>query len=280
MKQYKDRPINALSDIQAPPPTPDDGSIQHWNRDMSAQVRARLQAGVYEDEVINVLEAIDRPGLGRLLIAEFPTTRQITIYPPNQKVKNRGGDTNAWAVPTDQKKSLARGVVMFIDPSNALTEVDGEGGGSNVFIYFDPFARTAGCTGNPTGRQCLSVEPNEVLLHELVHALRDAEGIETNQTWSMPQQRYDNLEEFMAILLTNIYSSERGKTKFRQDHQDDATPLKDAWATSEGFLTDKLNNWGVGKFCTDHDALATAIAGLNISFNPVRVFKARQRGTP
>ena len=80
---------------------------------------------------------------------------------------------------------------------------------------------------------------DETLLHELVHSLRQAKGQEdpdrlkapfpvlrggekTSAGMDTPQnslsQIYDTLEEFTAILITNIYRSENGRQGLRRDH--------------------------------------------------------------
>ncbi|MDQ3650097.1 MAG: hypothetical protein M3458_07470 [Acidobacteriota bacterium] len=64
------------------------------------------------------------------------------------------------------------------------------------------------------------ISPDETLFHELVHSLRRA------RTWTTPTNYldhtpltdgFDNIEEFYAVLVTNIYSSESGRT-LRRDH--------------------------------------------------------------
>jgi hypothetical protein len=85
---------------------------------------------------------------------------------------------------------------------------------------------------------------DEVLLHELVHALRQGLGQEDNATlppprsdmglggitelegnpstpWPAPTtitQVYNNIEEFVAILITNIYRSENRRDGLVRDH--------------------------------------------------------------
>lgn len=58
-------------------------------------------------------------------------------------------------------------------------------------------------------------DPDQMLFHELVHALRAVMGV----TYSSPtNQHYDNEEEYLAIVLTNIYMSSQGAVTFRGDH--------------------------------------------------------------
>ena len=64
--------------------------------------------------------------------------------------------------------------------------------------------------------------PDEILFHELVHALR---GTSAQYMSLIPLsgglKRYDSREEFIAVLATNIYISDpsnRSKTGLRRDH--------------------------------------------------------------
>ena len=84
----------------------------------------------------------------------------------------------------------------------------GSGSGSNVCVYFTSQDHLKELT-SPGGR------PDEVLLHELVHALRMAQG--RSLCLFMPDN-YDTIEEFYAILIANIYRSECGYRTLRASH--------------------------------------------------------------
>src|SRR5262249_1448294 len=89
------------------------------------------------------------------------------------------------------------------------------GGGSDTVLYFTPGAgRSSACSGaGGAGSQ-----DDEVLLHELVHCLRRMQGL--HNPVPTVDKGYDNEEEFLAIVVTNVYMSVKyGKTaQFRADH--------------------------------------------------------------
>jgi hypothetical protein len=91
----------------------------------------------------------------------------------------------------------------------------GEGGGSGSTISFTPDV-----TDRIHGP---GHEPDEILLHELVHALRALLG---QKRCEAVGDRFDNIEEFGAILITNIYRSECGRSGLRGDHTVDDCPGK------------------------------------------------------
>jgi hypothetical protein len=57
--------------------------------------------------------------------------------------------------------------------------------------------------------------PDEVLYHELVHASRYVNGVFDGEPVN---KGYDDAEEYLAIVLTNIYMSEKGQWIFAGDH--------------------------------------------------------------
>lgn len=132
----------------------------------------------------------------------------------------------------------------------------GKGTGSSVDIYF-----TA------------SRDPNhadETLLHELVHATRQVTGVR----FHMPvNEGYSNLEEFIAVVVENVYRSEKRRTHLR-DYR--GVPIDPA-----NFLDNpKLNpspRLLLGQFRSMQPSFFAALAKIGpatASFNPVRQFDA------
>jgi Effector protein len=85
--------------------------------------------------------------------------------------------------------------------------------GDDVFVEFSPDAFTRGGASRPAGP---GMDPDDVLFHELVHATRQLAGV----VYFMPvNQNYDNEEEYLAIVLSNIYiRNKRRDNPLRGDH--------------------------------------------------------------
>src|SRR5262249_3186871 len=86
-----------------------------------------------------------------------------------------------------------------------------------------------------------SMAPDQVLLHELVHSLREMEGHLNQVPTTGNNVPYENQEEFLAILITNLYISEKyGPTiPLRFSHGRGTLPATQQ--TSTGFLADADN---------------------------------------
>jgi Effector protein len=83
----------------------------------------------------------------------------------------------------------------------------GTGGGSNSVIWY-----TAGMWNEKHRPSGPGHQPDEVLHHELVHASRQMRGVMNE----MPVNKgYDDMEEYLAVVLTNIYLSDKGQDSKR-----------------------------------------------------------------
>jgi hypothetical protein len=112
----------------------------------------------------------------------------------------------------------------------------GTGVGSNSVIEFSPDTFGAGektCYHGQYGSL-----PDEVLFHEMVHGLRNMQGL--RNPWPTEDRGYRNEEEFLAIVATNVYISSKGSTQLRRDG-DGHSPLEAPLDTSAGFLSDLRN---------------------------------------
>jgi hypothetical protein len=81
----------------------------------------------------------------------------------------------------------------------------GTGLGTDAVVLFNPgvYADAMGQSGTLVFRRS-----DHVLLHELVHGLSDVSGVSAEMMGA--PAGYDNLEEFTAIVVTNVYVSEIG----------------------------------------------------------------------
>jgi hypothetical protein len=132
----------------------------------------------------------------------------------------------------------------------------GTGRGSDTTIGFDP-KQFDGSRG-PGSRA------DEILLHELVHSLRSCQGLSDCER---PDGigGYDNVEEFYAVLLANIYMSEKKRSPLRADHQE-YRPLARPEEFHKSFLVESL----IGKLWAQQRGLVRAVAAVDCAFNPIR----------
>lgn len=92
-------------------------------------------------------------------------------------------------------------------------------GGADSIVMFSPYMW--GQDGKPGsfGYRGPGSEADEVLFHELIHGLRLMVGIDVRKN---AVENYDNEEEFIAVVLTNIYLAEMRQQDLRGSH--DAFP--------------------------------------------------------
>jgi hypothetical protein len=103
-------------------------------------------------------------------------------------------------------------VTWTIEGGPTQPPVVGTGTGSDTEIRFSP--GTFAAPGAPTGP---GAQPDEIFLHEMVHGLRQMAGRAVfEQVAGNPGMQ--NYEEFAAIVISNVYRSERGIAQLRQDH--------------------------------------------------------------
>lgn len=121
--------------------------------------------------------------------------------------------------------------------------------------------------------------PSEVLFHELVHGYRRVTGKVKKEPLYGGLLRYDNSEEFYAVLLTNIFISDTSnhyKTDLRQDHSGHAG-LEAELDSSFGFFQSGAKAFLlVDQFCNDHPDLSKKLAGVKAPFNPLAAIYANR----
>src|SRR5262249_52109870 len=124
------------------------------------------------------------------------------------------------------------------------------------------------------------------LVHELVHALRDLRG--HYHQIPMRSKAYDNEEEFFAILVQNVYASEKGMPIFRRNQPIHAGLLSrlstspDRLSISERFLgrgqrplsLEELENRLLlyKLVCQNQDLCGNILAHVTAAFNPISEF--------
>lgn len=100
----------------------------------------------------------------------------------------------------------------------------------------------------------------EVLLHELVHADRMMSG---RMNYLAVGHGFDTREEFFAVLVTNMYSSERGAFRpLRADHGTGLLADPETWRLSSEFQT------YVRDLSASSPGLALRLMRVKTAFNP------------
>jgi len=245
------------------------------------------QINKYELDVLTDLNHIYNSQTGRALLNDFKGTgRSIKIVPEPEKDGLR-----AKAHPENYRDALPRGEkspqycfvpewLPFIGQEACSLSIlrgkekpiEGTGRGTNAVIEFSPSKYHGNYAGSAH---------DEVLFHEMVHAVRSARGINArNRELS---EAYDNEDEFVAILITNIYMSEQQRTVLRKDHAPEQQLRKDHHRfdkletdTDETFLP-HLDEFDyryslVNKLVTQDSMLAGQLQLVPSKFNPIRRF--------
>lgn len=115
---------------------------------------------------------------------------------------------------------------------------------------------------------------HEILFHELIHAFRGVSG-----KWNKQPNltRYSDSEEFLAVLITNIFISDRSnklKSTLRADHTDFKALKADFTAPFKFFESSTLVLPLVKQFVADNHGMAIMLANSHAPFNPIADFVA------
>src|SRR4051794_14239875 len=163
-------------------------------KDIYPEALALQDAEEYEDAVLyNIDVRLAGRKTGRALLTAILAARpKIILIRPIGEISVDSSGTVAFKTPT------AKGW----DPMTGREKIATGGYAVNSLITYFPAALDGSDQASPGMRD------DEVLLHELVHGLRDMRGQHSITAMS---DGYDTVEEFMAILVSNIYASEVGR---------------------------------------------------------------------
>jgi hypothetical protein len=158
-------------------------------------------------------------------------------------------------IPADARPA---GLPRISAKNGALLDGDrGTGRGSDVLLKFTPKTWIGG-TGPGEA-------PDEVLFHELMHSFRQTTG-----TFRCIAARHemDTEEEVIAIALTNMYSSERGRPA-RKNHRTDNKGSFVALPRAEHASWVQQHAPYLKSFFNQNRSLCQQLLRLpNVSFNP------------
>ena len=261
------------------------------------------QATNYEVSIVQLLDVIGRKQTGNIIleeiIREMEVSGHILIITPY--TEHHG---NAFTAPLSNADLLFTtphgrpvrnndGVVLNYrrdDPRTPQIEhpgnpMIGRGGGGNIRILFNP-----GDYGHHhfTSAETAGFRPDEILLHELFHARRQMAGQEERVPMG---HHFDNQEEFYAVMVTNIYSSECGAMLLRGSHVlpyfmgalgepgtiNDFTPPdftsiggRPGTTAAQDFV--RRNQALIHDFCSSEPNLSNRIGRVNVHFNPIHEY--------
>jgi hypothetical protein len=232
----------------------------------------RTGAGTYESTVHRELTLLLAFQTGRAVIEEiWSKHRHLRVVPRH----NRRDPVNADAQATNDRAANApfQPLRDAWDGHRLPDGGHGTGTGSDARIHYSPSvftdedafewdgtARSAWFNMTGTFPADPGQDPAEILLHELVHALRMMAG---RMDYVALGHRFDTREEFFAILVTNMYSSERGPFRpLRADHSRGNLADPQTWRDNPELQTLIRN------LCASSPALANRLMRLKLPFNP------------
>lgn len=159
---------------------------------------------------------------------------------------------------------------------NALGGWNRSGGVLSGIVYYTPgvFSSHSGTCGKYRAQGNRGMLFDEVLYHELFHVFRGVSGKWKKTALSGHLSNYTDTEEFFAVLVTNIYLSDKSnkiKTGLRASHAT-AHPLGTSFAEPWGFFARGRDVFGlVDQLYQENRGLFLKLANdvANAEFNPL-----------
>ncbi|HJQ60602.1 MAG TPA: hypothetical protein VJ890_27100 [Vineibacter sp.] len=190
----------------------------------------------YEEVILGLLRTLHGSAVGRAVMAQLSRPLMIRpyIWTP----------ANAIAVSQAGQDATEKGAPIFCKDGDPY--IEGTGKGSPVTIWITPANRLI---------------PDASLLHEMVHAIRMMQGARTCYEYGGD---FDREEEYIAILLTNIFMSELGRKMIRLDHSSQSwVPATSPW---DQF---RIDPFLITTFSMRHSSLAMDLGrAKDATFNP------------
>jgi hypothetical protein len=190
----------------------------------------------YEERIRVTLNAIGRTGIGRALFRSLNPHVPVYILPYTGDACN--------AVTGQLSSDWKKGIRIQYSPETWA---------------YDKCGRFPG------------YRPVESLFHEMVHASRF-----TNYHFAglnqKPLEKMQDHEEFLAVMMTNVFRSEQGAKKFNRDY---TTGELVSQSDLEAFLSSRMEY--INAFaCFLSDSMVKLTVPLTAPFNPFRDFKRLQ----
>jgi hypothetical protein len=233
----------------------------------------------YEGQVRDLLDTvITKNAVGKVILKAIAdvnkdknTSLAIRPYTAAYADENKLNRCGALTESLDNPAANEKDQPILQGGNDDLTTKTGEKGtgkGSETDVRFTPgqWGKSAPCS-----QGLIAALPDEVLLHEMVHGLRRLQGKRNALPTAGALKDYENEEEFLAIVIANIYLSVKGTTQLRGGF-DSSIELDPKLSTSAGFLTEPANVKLLTKF-KGTDAEGPLFNDLNlvtgVKFNPI-----------
>ncbi len=191
-----------------------------------------------------------------MLISPFKPTKKD---PVNAYAAAR--DANAYAPPGHVTSTLKIEIPGF--GTLELPFGFGTGEGSRVDIRYHP------ATWHELNKRMKHIQPGagpgELLFHEMVHGYRQQSGLFRYSEKVTGEVEMTSVEEFYAIVAANVYRSERGFSKLRNDHWG-FKPIKDGRKDSASYYNHYKQY--MDKWFTEQKDFCMDMAKVKAKFNP------------
>jgi hypothetical protein len=242
-------------------------------RAAALQKATKFQSDVWN--ILKTMEFVDKRQTAILLLAAINDNtagKTLTIVP------RRMQDGDARTYFASEGRATAEGEDYYDARFGQM--MPGKGGGCDAVIEFDPWQYMYSDCFRDLSPLVLDplhqFQADDVLFHEMVHALRIMRGLLLHRKLeTQVKVTFASVEEFYAVMITDIYVSECGGTLagVRIDHgaafhsiQDSPDyPQKDPGSYKKAFEEP------IKKLCEQMGDLTRAIGNLvSISWNPLR----------
>jgi hypothetical protein len=254
-------------------------------KDLGVADGGQAMASDHENSVVQLLDGINGTQSGRELLSQIEDrckrAKMTFTIVPYSLADRRREPVGSFPKPDNPRAETRKGQPMYRGGSDiAITPQDerflkigiGTGGGSSVRLHFSPDLPYSndGVVGS---------DPDEVMFHEMVHALRMLQGELQAVPTGATDDDYDNVEEFLAVLVTNLYMSEKDPHGPLRASHNGFSALRAEESTSDGFLLNNMENlfWIQRLYPSEMRYFHTLAQNRKPKFNPIREYVNNQK---
>jgi hypothetical protein len=216
----------------------------------------------YESDTLATLDRLTKTWTGWAVITEIYYTGKTMVIQPYYPTPQTG-TFNAYAMPKDWAAATLKDTTVLDQfgkpPPAGQPRTIGTGTGSDVIVRFS--ATTFSAPGAPAGP---GTSPDEILLHEMIHGLRQMKGRMVREPITVNLNMH-NYEEFAAITISNVYRSELNLSPLRSDHTGFA-PLTGP-TTNLATFKSTYHEWLID-LDIEQPTLCKSLTNVRCSFNP------------